>query len=82
MKHAVRTKWKDLRLPERGGSSEKFRCHLGERAEAGRDQNVRALSRCVLVLYHLTEKRYTSVLTGDQANAAKAEAQRTTVMPW
>ncbi|CAK0895822.1 unnamed protein product [Prorocentrum cordatum] len=82
MKHAVRTKWKDLPLPERGGSSEKFRCHLGERAEAGRDQNVRALSRCVLVLYHLTEKRYTSVLTGDQANAAKAEAQRTTVMPW
>ena len=82
MKHAVRTKWKDLCLPERGGSSEKFRCHLGERAEAGKDQNVRALSRCVLVLYHLTEKRYTSVLTGTQANAAKAEAQRATVMEW
>ncbi|CAK0828811.1 unnamed protein product, partial [Prorocentrum cordatum] len=82
MKRAVRTKWKDLRLPERGGPSEKFRRHLGDRAEAGRDQNVRALSRCVLALYHLTEKRCTSVLTSAQANAAKAEAQRATVMEW
>ncbi|CAK0803192.1 unnamed protein product [Prorocentrum cordatum] len=80
MKYAVRTKWKHLCLPERGGPSEKFRCHLGERAEAGKDQNVRALSHCVLVLYHLTEKRYTSALTGTQANAAQAEAQGTKAM--
>ena len=49
-----RRKWKDLCLPERGGSREKLMLYLNERAEAAENSDeVRALVRAIISLFSL-----------------------------
>eukprot|EP00959_Pyramimonas_sp_CCMP1952_P332121 6954327-Pyramimonas_sp.AAC.1 len=82
-KHVCRRKWKDLCLPERNGSREKLMLYLNERAEAAENSDeVRALVRAIISLFSLVGKRYTSLLTGTAASAAKSELQRVQLMPF
>ena len=58
-KQAPKQKWKTLILPTHGGSPDKLRGFLTDKAEQSQNNHCKALARALAVLQHAMERRYT-----------------------
>ena len=81
LKNAPRQKWKKLCLPAFGGGSDRLQVFLLERVESSQDNLIKALSRSVLALYLLLERRYTVSQNVKKNGVQKSESQRSELMP-
>ena len=82
MKSAPKKSWKQLCLPQFGGGADTLQVFLSERAETSTDDNVKALSRAVLALYQLVEKRFTTMQHIEKSSPGKVEGQKIALMPF
>ena len=78
-RYAAKLSWKALCLPSHGGSWEKLKNFLLEKADSPLD-NVKALARSLLVLVNLLDRRCTVVQSAKKTGPAKAAAQKAELM--
>ncbi|CAK0909944.1 unnamed protein product [Prorocentrum cordatum] len=80
VRYAAKLRWKSLCFPEQGGSWDRLKNYLTEKADAPID-NVKALARSLLVLLNLTERRCTVVQSAKRTGPEKAASQKTALLP-
>ena len=78
-KYAAKVSWKKLCLSSHDGSWDKLKNFLLEKADSPLD-NVKALSRSLLVLINLIERRCTVVQSAKKSGPEKAAAQKAALM--
>ena len=78
-RYAAKVSWKKLCLGIHGGSWDKLKNFLLEKADSPLE-NVKALARSLLVLINLIERRCTVVQSAKRNGPEKAAAQRTALM--
>ncbi len=79
LKNAPRHSWRCLCLPASGGSIDKLRSFLMDRADDA-DRTIAAIARKCLAFVSITEKRYTSAPSAKKTSNTKIAAQKVEMM--
>ena len=79
LKNAPKTALKTLCLSSEGGSPEKFRGFMQDKADVT-DKTIACIARKCLAFFHAVEKRYTSLLSNKKTSQSKITSQRDEMM--
>ncbi len=80
MRNAPKIGWKKLCLASFGGSADRFRAFVSDKA-ASEDAAVAAIARKILAFFLLLETQYVDLATTKSTSAVKIQAQREEMMP-